>query len=201
MTGARKFAFETEFAPDGAILSQAPKKLGPDEVEAACAAAYERGKQDAIAQAERQTAAAAEALAKTATMLLTRLDGESRAMREEAARVALAAARKIADAALDAFGVERASAAIEAAMDTLRCQPRLVVRLTPDMAEKLGPRITEICDQHAYAGAVLVRAEPKLRTGDIIIDWSDGVVSMSAEDTAQRINDLIEAALAADASS
>jgi flagellar assembly protein FliH len=201
MTGARKFAFDTEFAPDGAILSQAPKRLGPEEVEAECAAAYERGKQDAVAQAERQTAAAAEALAKTAAMLLTRLDGESRAMREEAARVALAAARKIADAALEAFGEERAARAIEAVMDTLRHQPRLVVRLAPDMADKLAPLITELCDKHAYAGAVLVRPEPKLRAGDITIDWSDGVVSMSAEDTAQRINDLIESALAADASS
>lgn len=201
MSGVRKFAFDTEFTPDGAIIAQAPQKLGLEEVEAQCAAAYERGKQDAIAQAERQTAAAAEALAKTASMLLMRLEGESRDMREEAARVALAAARKIADAALDGFGVDRAAAAIEAAMDTLRHQPRLIVRLQPDLAEKLTPLLTEMCDKHAYAGAVLVRPEPKLRAGDIVIDWSDGIVSMSADDIAQRINDLIDSALAADAPS
>ncbi len=198
MSGARKFAFDTEFAPDGAILSEAPKPLAAAEVEAERNAAFERGKQDAAAQAERQTAAALEALAKTTAMLLAQLDGESRAMREEAARVAFAAARKISGAALDAFGHERAAAAIEAAMDALRAQPRLVVRLEPGLAEKLGARITEICEAHAYAGAVLIRAEPNMRTGDVAIDWSDGVVSLSAEDAAERIGALIDSALAAD---
>jgi hypothetical protein len=39
---------------------------------------------------------------------------------------------KIAGAALDGFGEERAASAIEAAMDALRHQPRLVVKLPPD---------------------------------------------------------------------
>lgn len=201
MTGARKFAFDTEFAPDGAILSEAPKRLGPAEVEAECAAAYERGKQDAMAQAERHVAAAAEALAKSAAAIYARLDGESRAIRADAARVAMAAARKIADTALLAFGEDRAATAIEAAMDTLRTQPRLIVRVHPELSVKLAPRISEMCDTHAYAGAVVVRTEPSLSVGDVSIDWSDGVVCISAEDTAQRITALIEAALAADAPS
>lgn len=117
-------------------------------------------------------------------------------MREEAARVALAAARKIAGAALDAFGEERAAGAIEAAMDTLRHQPRLVVRLAPEAAEKLGPRIAEMCDTHAYAGAVLVRPQPGLRNGDVVIDWSDGVITLSPDDAARRIEEIVETALA-----
>ena len=86
-------------------------------------------------------------------------------MREEAARIALAAARKIAGAALDAFGAERAAAAVEAAMDALRHQPRLVVKLSPDSGRALKPRIAAMCETHAYAGAVLVRAEPGLQRG------------------------------------
>ena len=199
MSQIRKFAFDTEFAPDGAILSSAPKKLGPDEVEAVRAEAYKAGAEDATAQAEREAAAALQALADAASAVLTRLDAESRAMRAEAARVALAAARKIAGAALDAFGEERAAAAIEAAMDTLRHQPRLVVRLSPEAAEVLGPRITEMSATHAYAGAVLVRPQPGLSNGDVVIDWSDGVISMNSEDAAKRIETLIDAALAAPA--
>src|SRR5262245_34504632 len=133
MATVRKYGFETEFAPDGAIVRDAPKRLTPEEIAAECAAAYERGKNDALAQAERHAAAALEALADAASAVLTRLDAESRAMREEAARVAMAASRKIAGAALDAFGAERAAAAVESAMDALRHQPRLVVKLPPDM--------------------------------------------------------------------
>lgn len=201
MSQVRKYGFDTEFAPDGAIMREAPKRLSPEEIAAECAAAYERGKQDAVAQAERKAAAALEALADAASAVLTRLNAESAAMREEAARIALAAANKISGAALDAFGVERAAAAVEAAMDALRHQPRLVVKLPAADVEALQPRIAEMCETHAYAGAVLVRADEKLRAGEVLIDWSDGVVSLSPTEAAERINALVEAALAAPTSS
>jgi flagellar assembly protein FliH len=196
MAQVRKYGFDTEFAPDGAIMREAPKRLTPEEIAAECAAAYERGKQDAVAQAERKAAAALEALADAASAVLTRLDAESAAMREEAARIALAAAQKISGAALDAFGAERAAAAIEAAMDALRHQPRLLVRLPAADVEALQPRIAMMCETHAYAGAVLVRADEKLYAGEVVIDWSDGVVSLSPAEAAERINTLVEAALA-----
>jgi len=196
MTQIRKYAFDTEFAPDGAIVKDAPKRLTPEEIAGECAAAYERGKQDAVAQAEREAAAALQALADAASGILTRLEAESQAMRAEAASIALAAGRKIAGAALDAFGHDRAAVAIESAMDALRHQPRLVVKLSPEAAEVLKPRITEMCETHAYAGAVLVRAEPGLSKGAVIIDWSDGVIHMDPAEADQRIQTLIDAALA-----
>lgn len=198
MSNIRKYAFETEFAPDGEIVRETAKRITPEEVTTASTEGYERGKNDAVAQAERRSAAALEALADAASGVLTRLDVESQAMREEAARVAMAAAQKIAGAALDAFGLERAQQAVEAAMDTLRHQPRLVVKLPPETAEQLKPRITEMCETHAYASAVLVRAEPGLKNGEVVIDWSDGVIAMDPAEAAKRIEDLIEAALSGD---
>lgn len=197
MAAVRKYGFDTEFAPNGAIVKEAPKSLSPEEIAAECVAAYERGKNDAVAQAERQAAAALQALADAASAVLTRLDAESRATREEAARVALAAAKKVAGFAIEGFGVERAQAAVEAAMDALRSQPRLIVKLPPQTAEELRPRIAAMCETHAYAGAILVRAETSLRAGEVTIDWADGVISMSPDDAAARINELVEAALAA----
>jgi flagellar assembly protein FliH len=193
----RKYGFDTEFAPDGAIMREAPKRLTTEEVEAECAAAYERGKQDAVAQAERKAAAALEALADAASAVLTRLDTESKAMREEAARVAIAAARKIAGASLDAYGLERAISAIDAAMDALRHQPRLVVRLPTADVAFLQPRIDTMTQTHAYAGAVLVRGDDALRAGEVVIDWSDGCIRMSPDEALERINTLVDAALSA----
>jgi len=199
MSHIRKFAFDTEFSPNGEIVNSAPKPLTPDEVEAERKHAYKDGAQDAVAKAEREAAAALQALADAASAILTRLDAESRAMREEAARVAIAAARKIAGAAIDSYGAERVATAVEAAMDSLRHQPRLVVKLSPEAAEILKPRIEAMVATHAYAGAVLVRAHPGLAQGEVVIDWSDGVISMKPDDAAQRIDALIEAALAAPA--
>jgi len=197
MSNVRKYAFDTEFAPDGKIVRETSYRATPEAVEAARNEGYEHGKNDAAAQAERRVAAALEAIADAASGVLTRLDVESRAMRAEAARVAMAAARRIAGAALDEFGLERAQRAVEAAMDLLRHQPRLVVTLPPELAEQLKPRIAEMCATHAYAAAVLVRAEPELKTGEVVIDWSDGMIAMDPADAAKRIDDLIDAALAA----
>jgi flagellar assembly protein FliH len=196
MTQIRKHTFTTEFSPDGAIVRNAPKRLSSEEIAAECAAAYERGKRDAIALAERQSAAALEALAGAASAALTRLDEECRAMRAEAAHVALAAARKIASAALDAFGAERAIAAIEAAMEALRHQPRLLIKLSPHTAETLRPRVEAMCATHAYAGAILLRSDAALSAGEVSIDWSDGVIIMNSGEIAERISALIDAALA-----
>ena len=199
MAQIRKYAFDTEFAPDGEVLREgatAPKRLTPEEIAAERASSYESGKRDALAHAERETAAALRAIADATSAILTRLDSESRAMRDDAARIALIASRKIAGAALDAFGPERAAVAIEAAMDTLRHQPRLLVKLSPESAEVLRPRIEKMCEMHAYAGAVLVRVDAGMGAGEVSIDWSDGVVSTNPNDTAQRIDALIEAALA-----
>lgn len=201
MAQLQKFAFDTEFAPDGAIIRDAARKVTAEEIEAQSVQAYQKGKLDAVAQAERETAVALQALADASSAILTRLDAESRAMRDDAARVAMAAARKIAGAALDSFGAERAAAAIEAAMDSLRHQPRLVVKLSPKSAEVLQPRIAAMCESHAYAGAILVRAEADLGPGEVSIDWSDGIVTLSPADTAERISTLVEAALAASDSS
>ena len=196
MTNLRKYAFDTEFAADGAILRETPRRT-PEDIAKANEDAYERGKQDALAQAERRVAAALEAIADAASGVLTRLDVESQAMRAEAARLAIVSAQRIAGAALDAFGLERAQRAVEAAMDLLRHQPRLVVKLPPDIAEQLKPRIAAMCETHAYAAAVLVRADDALKAGEVVIDWSDGLIAMDPADAAKRIEQLIDAALAA----
>jgi flagellar assembly protein FliH len=197
MSTIRKFAFDMEFSPSGEVMREAPKKFSAEEVEAERQAAYARGTQDATAQAERQAAAALQALADATKALLAQLGAERRAMREEAAQLALAAARKIAGVALDAHGAERAAAAIEAVMDLLRHQPRLLVKLAPDAAEMLKPRIDEMAQAHGYVATILVRPQQGLRRGEVVIDWSDGMVAMSPDDTVAQIEALIESALAA----
>jgi len=197
MADARKFAFDTEFAPDGAVIRDAPKRLTPEEIETQNQQAYARGRNDAVAQAEMEAARALEALADAASAVLMRLESESRAMREEAASIAFAAARKIANQALDAFGVERAAAAIDQAMDGLRHQPRLVVKLAPQAVETLKPRIDQMRETHGYASAVLVRADAGVGAGEVVIDWSEGVIVSDPEHAAEKIRALIDAALTA----
>jgi flagellar assembly protein FliH len=192
---ARKYAFDTEFAPDGAIVRTSTTRLTPEAVEVERNAAYERGKQDAMAQAEREAAIALQGLAATAAQILKRLDAETRAHRDDGAVLALAVAHKVAGAALSAYGDERALKAIEGAMDMLRQQPKLVVRLPKDAANLLKPRIDAMAEAHGYAGAILVREDETLVSGAVSIDWSDGVVVHDPVEIARRVDSLIHTTL------
>lgn len=201
MAEIRKFAFDREFTADGAVVREStatPKRLTPEEIEALCAQAYERGKQDAFAVAERDCAASLKDIANQTQAALSRLDHESRDTRAEAARISMVVARKIAGAALDAFGAERASAAIEATMDALRHQPRLLIKIAEKDLEKVTARIEAACAAHAYGGAVIVRGDARLKAGAVSVDWGAGVVVSDPEDVLEKVQHMVEAALASD---
>jgi hypothetical protein len=72
-----------------------------------------------------------------------------------------------------------------------------LVRLDPASAEKLKGRLDALSEAHGYDGPVLIRTDEKLRAGEVSIDWSDGVVSIDPNDIAQRVEALMDAALAA----
>ncbi len=194
---ARRFAFDTEFAPDGAILSEGGgRRVTPEELDAARTHAFEQGKADAQAAAERAAAAALKQVADAAGALLRQLHEERAAMRAEAAGLALAAARKISGAALASFGEDRALGAIEQTLDMLRSAPRLIVRVAPDKVDALKPRIEALAAEQAFAGAILVRPDPRAGAGAVSIDWGDGAVTLDPAEADARITDLVTAALA-----
>lgn len=201
MGEVRKYTFDTEFAPDGAVLRDMKvgvrARLTPEEVEAERAAAFQSGRQDALAAAEHASAEAAQAIMQAAHKLLARLDEETQLLRREAAEAALATARVIAGAALEQFGEARAAAAVSAAMEMLPMQPRFVVRVAPALVDGVKTRLEAAAKDHAFAGAVLVRGEDRLAKGDVAIDWSHGAVLIERADIEARARALVEAALSA----
>lgn len=197
---ATPFAFDTEFAPDGTIVREGgrPRTLfTSDEVEAARAEAFAAGKSDAAALAERRNAEAVQQLAAGVQRLIGTLEAEARQLRDEATALALAAARKIAGEALDRFGAERVETIVAEAMDSLRHGPRLIVRLPEGMAGLLAPRLEAAAERAGFSGALLVRGEPGLATGDVTLDWTDGMIVVSRAEAIARIEDIINRALGA----
>ncbi|MGE0829800.1 MAG: FliH/SctL family protein [Hyphomonadaceae bacterium] len=203
MTGARKYAFDTEFAADGTILRDPTtgerKRLTVEEAEAEKTRAYQSGAKDAVAQAERAGADAAAHLARAARDVLTRLDALERKMRADAVHVGLAAARKLADAALAEFGEARIAAALEAAMEALPAGPRLVIRVAPAHMDSVRKRLDAAVADHAYAGAVLLKAEEAIALGDVRIEWAEGAIDLNRAEIEARVTALIDAALEAQA--
>ncbi len=192
----RRYAFETVFDADGAILSEgaAAPMYSAADLERERAAGFEAGRQSEAVRVEAETVATLAAIAQSTARLCERTTADRRAMAEDAARLALVAARKVAGAALAAFGEDRVVAALDAAFETFVHAPRLVVRVGPDM-DRLRTRLEDVARDHGFPGTLVVRVEAGLQQGDVSIDWGEGAMSVSSEEAFRRIDEVIAATL------
>jgi flagellar assembly protein FliH len=188
----RRYAFETVFDTDGAILSEgaAAPMYSADDLMRERAAGYEDGKQSEVARAEAQAAAALERLAAAAAKLCDRSIEDRRAALQDAAELAMSAARKVAGVALQSFGEDRVIEALDAAFESFIQTPRLVVRIAPD-AESIRTRLEGVAQQHGFAGALVVRPEAGHGPGDVTLDWGDGALTLSSAEAFTRIESII----------
>jgi flagellar assembly protein FliH len=85
-------------------------------------------------------------------MMLGRLSEEAQSLRQEATDVALIAARVIAGSALDAFGEEAVADILATAASQLRDTPRLVVRVSPDLAATIEERLIGCAREAGFGG-------------------------------------------------
>ncbi|MBL8559979.1 MAG: hypothetical protein JNM47_14745 [Hyphomonadaceae bacterium] len=188
----RRYAFETVFDTDGAILSEgaAAPMYSADDLARERAAGFDEGVRSETARAEAEAAAALTSLAQSAARLAERSIEDRRAAMHDASRLAMAAARKVADIALAAHGEERILAALDAAFESFIQTPRLVVRLAPG-AEGVRARLEAAAQDHGFAGALVVRPEPGHGPGDVTLDWGDGALTLSAAEAFTRIESII----------
>lgn len=197
ISAVRKFSFETVFDIDGAIVREGDTfktQFSKQELEAARAEAFEEGRRTS----EREAAQALALLSQSMRALLERYEIDQRILREEAVAVALAAARKAADVALDSFGEDRVLAALDAAMETLRGAPRLVVRLEPGMIAGIKSRLEEAARLAGFDGALAVRADASIAAGDVILEWPEGAIAHDRAAAFARIDELVQRMLTSD---
>ena len=139
----RKFTFDTVFDGERVITPAKPKRAFTlEELEAARADAYGQGQRSAVAQAEAQAAVALREASAAMRAAFAHLAEVTHTHRSDSARLALACARKIADAALDQFPEQPALAALEALSRELDAQPRLLVRASAANVERLTTALT-----------------------------------------------------------
>jgi len=191
----RRFAFDREFAADGTVLRDGDKiKRMLTEAEAAVLAdeAASAARNSEEAHAAREAAAALQQVAGKLQAMIARLDAESEALRHDAARLAVVAARAIAGAALNQYGVETIENCVRDALSDLRAEPRIAIRVAPHLADTLAERIYEIAERDGFDGAVVVRADQEAIPGDCVIEWRAGTVERTAADIEQRIADAVE---------
>jgi flagellar assembly protein FliH len=196
-TSTRKFTFDTEFAggedrPTEAARARQKKTLTTEELENLQAAARNEGETTAKARAIEDLERTIAALTISVRAALDMSHAEIETVRDEAARLALAMAKKIAPAALAALPAGDVEIALRQAMHQALAEPRITLRAAPAVAEVLEPRLAEIAQQEGYDGRVLVAADPAMSGADCRIEWRGG----GAERSEQTIEDALTALIA-----
>ena len=175
---ASKFTFDTDFLgaenrPAPAARARQKQTLTAEELENLLAAARREGEKSAQAALDTSHA-------------------EMEALRNDAACLALAMAKKIAPAALAALPAGDVEAAVRQAMHQAIGEPRIILRATPAVVEVLEPRLAGIAHEEGYEGRVQIAPDPAMTGADCRIEWRGG----GAERSESTIEDALTALIA-----
>jgi flagellar assembly protein FliH len=203
MTSAapRKFSFDTVFGDSGDIVMSAPRPkrmFTADEVEAIRAAAYAEGERSVVAIAETQTAYAVSEIARHCGAALSALAKVAHDHRVCSADLALAAARKIADAALERFPEGPVTAAMVELAREIEAAPKLVAWVNPAMVDSVQAALERAGQACGYSGSIVAVAAEDLPGCAFVLDWGEGRAAFDPEAAAARVAAALEEALAAE---
>jgi len=197
----KPFGFDTVFDDAGAVAYQPqPRKRSwsPDEVEEIRAAAFAEGERSGVVQAETEIADALADIARAARQAMSALAGVAHEHRVGSAELALAAARRIADAALTRFPDAPVSAALEALAREVEAQPRLTVRVAAGLEARVQAALDQTATAIGFQGQITARADAALPLAAFVLDWGDGKAAFDPLAAADRVAEALDSALAAE---
>jgi flagellar assembly protein FliH len=179
MSSSHKFTFDTEFRGPSDVISDAArarqkKTLTNEEIEAMCARAQALGSETASVRAAENIECSASALVTALRAALDSSHAEIEAVRAEAALLALAAAKRIAPAALAALPAGDVENALREAMHQAIGEPRITLRAAPDVIAALESKVAGIAHEEGYDGRVMMAADPGISGADCRIEWRGG---------------------------
>ncbi|HEY4273990.1 MAG TPA: FliH/SctL family protein [Rhizomicrobium sp.] len=174
-----KFTFDTEFRGPSDVVSDTARArqkqtLTIEEIEAMCARAEAKGAADAAVRASESIERTAAALIVSLRAALDNSHAEIEALRAEAAQLALAAAKKIAPAALAALPAGDVENALREAMHQAIGEPRVTLRAAPGVIAALEAKVADIAHEEGYDGRVMLAADPAITGADCRIEWRGG---------------------------
>ncbi len=197
----RKFTFDTVFGGEGDVLVNAPKRkpfYSVQEVDEIRAEGFADGQRNALDQAQREQARQLDEIGKSLSVAMGALAKAAHDHRVGAAELAMAAARKIADAALEMFPEAAAQAALQALLSEVEGHPRLLVRASQATVPALQAALDKTAEAAGYPGQITVKSDAALEGAAFIFEWGEGRAAFDPDRTMARVSAALEAALAAE---
>jgi flagellar assembly protein FliH len=177
-TTGTKFTFDTHFDVDASAQAQSErrsrKSYSAEEIETIRKHARDEGRKDGDVRAAQAIAASVGQVASAVLAAIQAMDGEVETIRAEAASLALAAARKLAQAALAQAPEAEIVEALRAALHQAVGEPRVLIKTTPKVASAIESRVAEIAAEQGFEGRVQFAPDASLADADCRIEWRGG---------------------------
>lgn len=175
----KKFTFDTEFRVEGDLISNAArarqrKVMTQEEIDQMCARARTEGMKAGQVRATEAVAAAIDNVSNVVRRALEESRTEIALLREEAAKLAFTAARKLAPIAVDAQPVADVEEALREAMHQSIGEPRIVLRASEKVIAAIKDKLDEIAHDEGFEGRVVASAEPGITGADCRVEWRGG---------------------------
>jgi flagellar assembly protein FliH len=191
-----KYTFDVEFRDEGDLISNAArarqkKAYTTAEIDTMCARAREQGMKSGQVRAQETIAAGANEAANALRAALTASHAEIETVRADATAIAVAAAIKLARAALAAVPLAEVETALREAMHQAIGEPRVLLRASPAIIEAISPHLAEIAHEEAFEGRVQISADPALKGTDCRVEWRGGGAERSESAVEAALNELV----------
>lgn len=202
---AKKFTFDVEFRPEGDLVSNAArarqkKALTQEEIDHMLTRARESGMKAGQVRAAEAIAAAIDRLCDAVRQTQGAAESAAADLREDAARLALAAGRKLASVAVSHLPEADVEEALREAMHQAVAEPRIVLRAAPAVIAALKDRLEELAQETGYDGRLVATADPAMQGADCRIEWRGGGAERSMQKLEVEIAEIIVRRFAQDPS-
>lgn len=196
MTDIKKFNFDTEFRPEGDLISNAARArtrrvFTQAEIDTMFAKARLEGMKAGQVRAQEATAQAIAQLTATVSESMGTAQGQIEVLRRDAAGIALIAARKLAHVAVEALPQGEVEDTLREAIHYAIAEPRIVLRAAPNVIALLKDKLDGLAQETGYEGRIVATAEPGMRGGDCRIEWRGGGTERSMEHLEEAIGEVI----------
>lgn len=186
-TRPTKFNFDTVFGTKGAASTgqsnRSRSTYSSEEVEAIRKESFAAGRMAATNESIHTHAIALAAIVQNLGTLTQQLDNSIQIMRGESVALALAVAKKLAESLFASCPYDDVVAFISECMHKLHLEPRLVIRVSADIADHIKSQIEPLSEKNGFAGRVIVFVEPTLSGPACRIEWADGGIEQDLSAT------------------
>lgn len=155
-----------------------PPSYGQEELDQAAADSFQRGVEQGRAEAmtgiEQRLADSWQTVGDRFRQLHGAHQAALETLSAEVTELAYTMVRQLTPTVAKTGGMLEIEAMIAEVFGSLRDEPRIMVRVHPDLIEQVRAKMAEIATDNAFEGQITVRPEPELSEGDCRLEWSEG---------------------------